>query len=432
MIIKQFYKYAWFITACILFTAMIIGEIRCSSSGSGSKNSIAGTVRGAVAANVTITLSGASNAVTTTDSNGNYRFSGLLNGTYTVTPSFSGYAFTPANIRLTVNSNSTGNEFTSFLPFWNTQTSSTTNSLLGIAWSGSQFVAVGANGTIITSPDAVNWTSQFSSVSNPLFGVAWSGNIFVAVGGNNAAISWFAPFLVSPDGKNWTVLSLNSTGCSGSQVCTACLSSPQFYAIIWSGTQFVAVGTNCYGGPQIWTSPTGNTGSSWSIATTAYVGSNGSFWGVCWTGLEFLTVGDALYPEVNGGPLTQHNLFATSSNGVNWVMHVDNTVSSNVLTGVIWSGKLFVAVGYGGTILLSNDGINWQSQYSGTTMNLYGIAWSGSQFVAVGKAGTTLISSDGINWTQQPSGTDNDINAIIWTGSEFVAVGYQGMVLTAK
>ncbi len=51
----------------------------------------------------TVTLTGPAAANTTTDTSGNYTFSGLANGTYTVTPSNTGYAFTPVSQSVTVN-----------------------------------------------------------------------------------------------------------------------------------------------------------------------------------------------------------------------------------------------------------------------------------------------------------------------------------------
>jgi Domain of unknown function (DUF1929)/Bacterial Ig domain/Carboxypeptidase regulatory-like domain/Kelch motif len=66
--------------------------------------SISGTVSGAIAAGVTVNLSGTSTATATTDASGNYSFSGLSNGGYTVTPSKSGYSFTPINAPVTVSS----------------------------------------------------------------------------------------------------------------------------------------------------------------------------------------------------------------------------------------------------------------------------------------------------------------------------------------
>jgi hypothetical protein len=62
---------------------------------------------------VLVTLSGAATGTTTTDSNGNYTFSGLVNGSYTIDPSMSGYAITPPPYNITINwANSTGDNFT--------------------------------------------------------------------------------------------------------------------------------------------------------------------------------------------------------------------------------------------------------------------------------------------------------------------------------
>ncbi|MGD0279557.1 MAG: carboxypeptidase-like regulatory domain-containing protein [Smithella sp.] len=56
--------------------------------------------------NVPITLSGASAANTTTASDGSYSFSGLGNGSYTVTPSLSGYSFYPSSLAIKLNGGS--------------------------------------------------------------------------------------------------------------------------------------------------------------------------------------------------------------------------------------------------------------------------------------------------------------------------------------
>jgi hypothetical protein len=80
----------------------------CSSGGSGGGGgnspttyAISGTVSGAVASGVTVSLTGAATLSTTTDSSGNYSFAGLANGSYTVAPSLAGYSFTPASLAVT-------------------------------------------------------------------------------------------------------------------------------------------------------------------------------------------------------------------------------------------------------------------------------------------------------------------------------------------
>jgi hypothetical protein len=75
---------------------LIFFIIACSSSSSPPPTyTISGTVTGAVAG-ITINLTGAATASTTTDANGNYSFT-VTNGSYNVTPSSTSYTFTPVS-----------------------------------------------------------------------------------------------------------------------------------------------------------------------------------------------------------------------------------------------------------------------------------------------------------------------------------------------
>jgi Tol biopolymer transport system component len=58
-----------------------------------------------------VSISDGAGHITTTDSNGNYILSGLAAGTYTITPSKSGYTFSPASRAVTVPSDATGQDF---------------------------------------------------------------------------------------------------------------------------------------------------------------------------------------------------------------------------------------------------------------------------------------------------------------------------------
>lgn len=70
------------------------------------------TLSGAGLHGVTMTLDSAATA--TTDINGNFTFSGLANGSYSITPTKLGYIFTPTSATITVNGASvTGQTFTS-------------------------------------------------------------------------------------------------------------------------------------------------------------------------------------------------------------------------------------------------------------------------------------------------------------------------------
>src|SRR5205823_10765813 len=104
------------------------------------------------------------------------------------------------------------------------------------------------------------------------------------------------------------------------------------------------------------------------------------------------------------------------------------------INGVVWTGKLFVAVAAGlggnGLIFTSSDGLKWSVRSSGTA-SLRGIVWSGSQIVAVGAGGTILTSPDGYRWTAQASRVAGPLNAAAWSGTEFRVVGDGGAMLAS-
>jgi hypothetical protein len=90
---------------------------------------------------------------------------------------------------------------------------------------------------------------------------------------------------------------------------------------------------------------------------------------------------------------------------------------------------LFVAVGDGGAIVTSPDGVAWTQQGSPTAVNLHGVAAGTAALVAVGDGGTILTSLDGVAWTQRSSGTDAPLLGVGFGGdTTFVAVGGGGAV----
>jgi len=277
---------------------------------------------------------------------------------------------------------------------WILVNSGTSNDLHGVAWSGTQFVAVGDANTILTSPDGITWTAQASGTYAYFYGTAWLNSHFVTVGnGNN--------ILTSPDGTTWTLHAHDSYSA--------------LTDIVWSGTEYVAVGNG------ICTSPDAVTWTSQAPGTTS------PLYGVARSGTRFVAVGE-------GGTII------TSPDGVTWASRTSGT--TNALNSVAWSGTQFVAVGYAGAILTSPDGITWTTRGKDITDSLYGIVWSGTQFVAVGSnggdyygAGQILTSPDGITWTKifganyPPYFQSKALVSITLFGSRFVAVGNHGTIL---
>jgi photosystem II stability/assembly factor-like uncharacterized protein len=76
---------------------------------------------------------------------------------------------------------------------WTRRTSPTTQGLYSVTYGNGLFVAVGNNGTILTSTDGVNWTQRTSGTSNDLYGVTYGNGIFVAVGGLPRAAPYSPP-----------------------------------------------------------------------------------------------------------------------------------------------------------------------------------------------------------------------------------------------
>jgi hypothetical protein len=68
-----------------------VTAVSCSSN-----CTISGTVTGPWVSGVTIALSGTGTGSTTTDPSGNYSFTGLTGGSYTLTPSLAGYTYSPS------------------------------------------------------------------------------------------------------------------------------------------------------------------------------------------------------------------------------------------------------------------------------------------------------------------------------------------------
>jgi len=154
--------------------------------------SLSGTINPVAGGNgATLTLSGAGSATTTADSSGNYAFSGLPNGTFTVAPSHSGFTFTPSSQSMTVNGFSiTGVNFTdsttAVTPSITTQPVSQTVT----AGQTASFTVVAAG----TAPLSYQWQKNgvnvagatSTSYTTPVTATSDSGSTFAVVVTNTA------------------------------------------------------------------------------------------------------------------------------------------------------------------------------------------------------------------------------------------------------
>ncbi|PKN50963.1 MAG: hypothetical protein CVU55_14570 [Deltaproteobacteria bacterium HGW-Deltaproteobacteria-13] len=113
--------------------------------------SITGTVSGDVGANVTITLSGASSATTTTAADGTYSFTGLANGSYAVVPSLATYRFDPISTAVVVNGSNMVANFASISVPGGTSTYTISGTVSGAVAAGvTMALSDGAIGSTVT------------------------------------------------------------------------------------------------------------------------------------------------------------------------------------------------------------------------------------------------------------------------------------------
>lgn len=104
--------------------------------------------------------------------------------------------------------------------------------------------------------------------------------------------------------------------------------------------------------------------------------------------------------------------------------------TSEALWGVTWGKGQFVAVGEGGTILTSPDGLSWTRCDSGKTQWLLDVAYHEGAYMAVGNNAIVLVSSDGISWQGQEHALDftnpGRLNTVVGVGGRFIALGEMG------
>ena len=163
---------------------------------------------------------------------------------------------------------------------------------------------------------------------------------------------------------------------------------------------------------------------------------------VVWTGIRFIAVGGGYNKRYNQGGGTfsvGYRNIGYSMNGKDWTnlpIYNDMIYGSPPLRAVAWRGiegadGQMVAVGDGGVILTSANGVDWTTQSSGISVNLVSVVWAGNQWVAVGGLDMVLTSPNGVQWTQHAQ-CNEVFNAITWTGSRLVAVGNSGAVCVSQ
>jgi hypothetical protein len=282
------------------------------------------------------------------------------------------------------------------------QNSGTTNILYGAAFGAGQFVAVGANGTLLTSARSAAWQKREAG-TNTLFGAGFGGGKFVAVGEKGKVLS-------SPDGVTWTPRT------SGVSV--------DLGRLTYGAGQFVAVGVS---GSIV----TSSDGDNWTVRRS---NTQANLFGVAYGNGRFLAVGDFC----DGFGITRSRIL-TSQDGEAWSV-ADDARTRNLQSVSFGNDSFVVAANttllfclplVGGPFFISRDGVSFDSISVGTVSTLFDITYGNGAFVAAGlnpNGGAVLYSLDGGNWiTHMP--TKNSLLGIAFGDGKFVAVGASGTIL---
>ena len=290
---------------------------------------------------------------------------------------------------------------------WTQIGTGTNQNLYGVTYGGLvlQYVAVGANGTILTSPDPVNigWTAQTSGTTVLLFGVAYGSGpgVFVAVGGNGT-------ILTSADAASWSSQSLGANF--------------GFSAVMYGGAspQFVAVGYDHSANLGcVFTSPDGVV---WTQATAAVAfPTNESFYAITYAAGKYVAVGQngAIYTSTNGQTL--------------WTQRDGGSFAGHDFSAVAFGASKFVALTSDGYVATSANGTSgWAISGAALTGSpVKALAFDGSQFVAAGNQ--IYTSPTGSVWTERitPREPDYPLTGLTFAAGEYVAVGQFGAILTS-
>jgi len=306
---------------------------------------------------------------------------------------------------------------------WTVRDSGTTANLWGVAYRppqsnnepAGQTVVCGEHGVILTSADeGVTWTRRVSGTSVWLTAAAYvSGlNLFFIVGDGGTILS-------SPDGTAWTreasptTVRLNSV------------------SVGETGNTVTAVGEA--GAELLTRDATGK----WSQRDAGF----GNRW------MRGMLPSAESVVGQGGAILSAQTNDATSPPARSWqpVPLPITTDIEAVTLGSFFQGPLPVAVGANGAIF-QGRGMSWTPRTSGTTQRLRGVCWkqggfvtiitliavrSIGEFFAVGTGGTILRSADGVTWVADATPTQNNLNAVGGTLHDVIAVGDGGIILQA-
>ena len=233
----------------------------------------------------------------------------------------------------------------------------------GMAFGAGRFVAVSANGSIISSEDGKVWQERFFVSSISWRALIWAGGYFVVMPYSGST------FARSVDGINWTTHALPISGFWNSIAFGAGV------YVVNSSTNVILTSTDSI----VWVQRTANIGGA------------------------LLSFGNGTFVAIP----TNSTSVGTSPDGINWTWRT-NAISSRPWKAIVFGAGVFVAVsdyaGTGNPFAWSADGITWIAILPYVSnMAWSNLAYNGSRFMSIGTNSTNSVtiaqSVDGKTWT---------------------------------
>jgi len=334
------------------------------------------------------------------------------------------------------------------------------NNLNDIVMNDNQvYVAVGDEGTLLTSTDARTWRSAKFATMNNLKIAVTNGKSFV-VAGDRTIIS-------SKDGVNWSNVKWSKDYTIQELVSPADkkeldrdytidwktklpISSVSIESMMWDGKRFVATGYWLTNTGKIKTNVKDSSSTAFISSSFVMTSADGLAWSLkkadvagsklLFTGTKYVAMGDN-YPVKISTDLTTWKTYSPKA--------INKRTTFFFRDAIYHNGK-FIAIGWDagisaqtGVVFTSTDGINWKEESTSSLrgQRLNTIFWDGKQYWIGGEQGMLLRSSNGKDWEQWKSGMDNlwddkefageyaSINKIIFDGKRYVLAGNRGTII---
>lgn len=261
---------------------------------------------------------------------------------------------------------------------WAVRTSGTTLALNDVAFGGDRYVAVGQAGKILVSDDGREWDSASSPSSRDLNSVVWHIDRFYAVGGDYSA---GAETLVSFDGTSWTRPEITQP-------------KHLLTDIASDGVNLVTIGSY--------------TSDLQSFGLFAWA--EGSGWLQRIDGASAAVRYDVLASGIPNFVMINLGAAASSTDTITW--NATPVFNGGIMLDLAYTSVGWLAVGDNGLILGSPDALAWTPHPTGLPVALRGVTSDGARHIAVGSGGTILGSGDGASWTAVTSPITFDLRAV--------------------